>query len=73
MTAKTLEDAIAQNRIQENWRRDRSTLGIRGCWAGAGEGQMSINGRKVAGGKTVYDVRLRDPDGRAYKRTFRAK
>jgi integrase len=34
---------------------------------------MSIDARKVAGGKTVYDVRLRDPDGRAYKRTFRTK
>lgn len=34
---------------------------------------MSINPRRVAGGKVVYDVRLRTPDGRQYKRTFRTK
>jgi integrase len=34
---------------------------------------MSIEARKLSSGKTVYDVRLRDPDGRAYKRTFRTK
>jgi hypothetical protein len=34
---------------------------------------MSIGARKLTSGKTVYDVRLRDPDGRAYKRTFRTK
>jgi integrase-like protein len=34
---------------------------------------MSIEARKLATGKTVYDVRLRDPDGRGYKRTFRTK
>lgn len=34
---------------------------------------MSIEGRKLKNGKTVYDVRLRDPHGRAYKRTFRTK
>ena len=34
---------------------------------------MSIGARKLRSGKTVYDVRLRDPDGRAYKRTFRTK
>jgi integrase len=34
---------------------------------------MSIDSRKLASGKIVYDVRLRDPQGRAYKRTFRTK
>ena len=34
---------------------------------------MSIDARKLTSGKTVYDVRLRDPDGRGYKRTFRTK
>lgn len=34
---------------------------------------MSIDNRKLKNGKTVYDVRLRDPDGRPYKRTFRTK
>ncbi len=33
---------------------------------------MSIDRRKTAQG-SVYDVRLRAPDGRAYKRTFRTK
>lgn len=34
---------------------------------------MSIDSRKLATDKTVYDVRLRTPDGHAYKRTFRTK
>lgn len=34
---------------------------------------MSIHGRKLRNGRTVYDVRLRDPEGRGYKRTFRTK
>ena len=34
---------------------------------------MSINPRRHADGRTVYDVRLRDPMGRNYKRTFRTK
>lgn len=34
---------------------------------------MSISPRKLASGKTVYDVRLRTPKGRAYKRTFKTK
>jgi integrase len=34
---------------------------------------MSINPRRHADGRTVYDVRLRDPMGRSYKRTFRTK
>lgn len=34
---------------------------------------MSIEGRKLRNGRTVYDVRLRDPEGCAYKRTFRTK
>jgi integrase len=34
---------------------------------------MSINPRRHADGRTVYDVRLRDPKGRSYKRTFRTK
>ncbi len=34
---------------------------------------MSIEARKLSTGRTVYDVRRRDPDGRAYKRTFRTK
>ena len=34
---------------------------------------MSINSRRHADGRTVYDVRLRDPKGRSYKRTFRTK
>jgi len=34
---------------------------------------MSINSRRLADGRTVYDVRLRDPLGRHYKRTFRTK
>ncbi|MCW2750497.1 MAG: sle [Aeromicrobium sp.] len=34
---------------------------------------MSIASRRLAGGKTVYDVRLRAPDGSAYKRTFPTK
>ena len=34
---------------------------------------MSIDSRRLASGRTVYDVRLRDPTGRAYKRTFRTK
>jgi integrase len=34
---------------------------------------MSINTRRLSDGRTVYDVRLRDPLGRHYKRTFRTK
>ena len=34
---------------------------------------MSIHSRRHADGRTVYDVRLRDPMGRNYKRTFRTK
>jgi integrase len=34
---------------------------------------VSIKGRKLTSGRTVYDVRLRDPQGRAYKRTFPTK
>jgi integrase len=34
---------------------------------------MSINPRRHSDGRTVYDVRLRDPKGRSYKRTFRTK
>jgi integrase len=34
---------------------------------------MSIEGRKLKSGRTVYDVRLRDPAGHGYKRTFRTK
>lgn len=34
---------------------------------------MSIDARKLKNGKTVYDVRLRTPDGHQYKRTFRTK
>jgi hypothetical protein len=30
---------------------------------------MSIEARVLKSGKTVYDVRLRDPHGRLYKRT----
>jgi hypothetical protein len=31
---------------------------------------MSIKARTLTSGRTVYDVRLRDPEGKAYKRTF---
>ena len=34
---------------------------------------MSIEARVLKSGRTVYDVRLRDPHGRLYKRTFRTK
>lgn len=34
---------------------------------------MSIHVRKTASGSNVYDVRLRTPDGRLYKRTFRTR
>jgi integrase len=34
---------------------------------------MSITPRKLASGKTVYDVRLRTPAGRPYKRTYTTK
>jgi hypothetical protein len=34
---------------------------------------MSIHKRTTTDGTTVYDVRLRDPYGRQYKRTFRTK
>ncbi len=34
---------------------------------------MSINSRRLADGRTVYDVRLRDPSGRTYKRTLPTK
>ena len=34
---------------------------------------MSIEPRKLSTGRTVYDVRLRTPDGRQYKRSFRTR
>ena len=34
---------------------------------------MSIEARKLKSGRAVYDVRLRDPTGHGYKRTFRTK
>lgn len=34
---------------------------------------MSIQRRRLAGGRTAYDVRLRTPDGTGYKRTFRTR
>lgn len=34
---------------------------------------MSINARRLKSGKVVYDVRLRTPEGRPYKRTFSTK
>ncbi|MGH9011867.1 MAG: hypothetical protein ACRDYF_18765, partial [Acidimicrobiia bacterium] len=34
---------------------------------------MSIESRKLKSGRTVYDVRLRDPEGRPYTRTYRTK
>ena len=34
---------------------------------------MSIEATKLKSGRTVYDVRLRDPAGHGYKRTFRTK
>ncbi|MDQ1515782.1 MAG: hypothetical protein QOE80_1612, partial [Actinomycetota bacterium] len=34
---------------------------------------MSIEARKLKSGRTVYDVRLRDPAGHGYKRTLRTK
>lgn len=34
---------------------------------------MSINARRLGSGRVVYDVRLRTPEGRPYKRTFRTK
>jgi hypothetical protein len=43
------------------------------CWTPEEEQFMSINPRRHADGRTVYDVRLRDPMGRNYKRTFRTK
>ena len=33
---------------------------------------MSIHARKTKGG-TKYDVRLRDPSGKVYNRTFRTR
>ena len=34
---------------------------------------MSISARRLTDGRTVYDVRLRAPNGRHYKRSFRTK
>lgn len=34
---------------------------------------MSVHSRRLADGRVVYDVRLRGPSGRQYKRTFRTK
>ncbi len=34
---------------------------------------MSVSSRRLADGRTVYDVRRRDPSGRQYKRSFRTK
>jgi len=34
---------------------------------------MSIEGRTTAKGERRYEVRLRDPSGREYSRTFRTK
>ena len=34
---------------------------------------MSVNVRNLANGKRVYDVRMRDPQGRQYKKTFRTR
>jgi len=34
---------------------------------------MSIHTRRLSNGRIIYDVRLRDPLGRQYKRTFRTK
>jgi hypothetical protein len=34
---------------------------------------VSVNIRRVSGGKVVYDVRLRAPDGSQYKRSFDTK
>lgn len=34
---------------------------------------MSVEPRQTRSGRTVYDVRLRTPDGRQYKRTFRTR
>jgi integrase len=34
---------------------------------------MSVNVRNLANGKKVYDVRMRDPQGRQYKKTFRTR
>jgi integrase len=34
---------------------------------------VSIQARRLTDGKTVYDVRLRTPAGRAFKRTYRTK
>lgn len=34
---------------------------------------VSIEPRKLSTGRTVYDVRLRTPDGRQYKRSFRTR
>lgn len=34
---------------------------------------MSVNARRLKSGKVVYDVRLRTPEGRPYKRTFATK
>ena len=36
-------------------------------------GAVSIEPRKLSTGRTVYDVRLRTPDGRQYKRSFRTR
>src|ERR1019366_5648347 len=34
---------------------------------------MSIHQRRLRSGKTSYDVKLRTPDGRQYKKTFRTR
>jgi integrase len=34
---------------------------------------VSIHSRRLRGGRVVYDVRLRTPDGTGYKRTFRTR
>ena len=34
---------------------------------------MSVNQRRLSNGKTVYDVRLRTPEGANYKRSFQTR
>jgi hypothetical protein len=34
---------------------------------------VSIEPRRLESGRTAYDVRLRTPDGRQYKRSFRTR
>jgi integrase len=38
-----------------------------------GGSPMSVNVRILANGKKAYDVRMRDPQGRQYKKTFRTR